>query len=49
MSGFKISELDHIVLNVSDIERSLQFYTGVMGLPLFETVELLESFGLSVP
>jgi glyoxylase I family protein len=32
MSGFKISELDHIVLNVGDIERSLQFYTDVMGL-----------------
>ncbi len=32
MSGFKITELDHIVLNVGDIERSLQFYTGVMGL-----------------
>jgi glyoxylase I family protein len=32
MSGFKISELDHIVLNVGDIERSLQFYTGVLGL-----------------
>ncbi|MGH8638514.1 MAG: Maf family protein [Burkholderiales bacterium] len=24
-------------------------YTGVMGLPLYETVELLESFGLSLP
>jgi catechol 2,3-dioxygenase-like lactoylglutathione lyase family enzyme len=32
MSGFKISELDHIVLNVGNIERSLEFYTGVMGL-----------------
>ena len=32
MSGIKISELDHIVLNVGDIERSLKFYTGVMGL-----------------
>jgi len=32
MSGFKISELDHIVLNVGDVERSLQFYTDVMGL-----------------
>jgi catechol 2,3-dioxygenase-like lactoylglutathione lyase family enzyme len=32
MSGIKISELDHIVLNVGDIERSLQFYTEVMGL-----------------
>jgi septum formation protein len=24
-------------------------YTGVMGLPLYETVELLESFGLNLP
>ena len=32
MRGFKISELDHIVLNVGDVERSLQFYTDVMGL-----------------
>jgi catechol 2,3-dioxygenase-like lactoylglutathione lyase family enzyme len=32
MSGIKISELDHIVLNVGDIERSLKFYTEVMGL-----------------
>jgi septum formation protein len=24
-------------------------YTGVMGLPLWETIELLESFGLSLP
>ena len=27
MAPFKITELDHIVLNVSDIERSLSFYT----------------------
>ena len=40
MSGFKISELDHIVLNVGNIERSLQFYTGVMGLK----AERLEEF-----
>ena len=40
MTGFKISELDHIVLNVGDIERSLQFYTGVMGLK----AERLEEF-----
>jgi catechol 2,3-dioxygenase-like lactoylglutathione lyase family enzyme len=32
MSGIKISGLDHIVLNVGDIERSLKFYTEVMGL-----------------
>lgn len=33
MAGIKITELDHIVLNVADIERSLAFYTGVLGLP----------------
>lgn len=32
MAGIKITELDHIVLNVADIERSLAFYTGVLGL-----------------
>ena len=28
----RIVELDHIVLNVSDIEQSLAFYTGTLGL-----------------
>jgi catechol 2,3-dioxygenase-like lactoylglutathione lyase family enzyme len=28
----RITELDHIVLNVGDIDRSLRFYTGVLGL-----------------
>jgi catechol 2,3-dioxygenase-like lactoylglutathione lyase family enzyme len=32
MSRIRITELDHIVLNVSDIERSLKFYTEVMDL-----------------
>jgi catechol 2,3-dioxygenase-like lactoylglutathione lyase family enzyme len=32
MSRIKITELDHIVLNVSDIDRSLQFYSEVLGL-----------------
>lgn len=32
MAGIKITELDHIVLNVADVERSLAFYTGVLGL-----------------
>ena len=32
MAKIKIIELDHIVLNVADIERSLQFYTEVLGL-----------------
>lgn len=32
MERIKIKELDHIVLNVGDIHRSLQFYTDVLGL-----------------
>lgn len=29
---FKINAMDHIVLNVADIERSMAFYTNVLGL-----------------
>ncbi|MBI3329554.1 MAG: VOC family protein [Nitrospinae bacterium] len=29
---FKISAMDHIVLNVEDIDRSLNFFTQVLGL-----------------
>lgn len=32
MGHFKITGLDHIVLNVGDIDRALRFYTGVLGL-----------------
>jgi glyoxylase I family protein len=30
--AIKITELDHIVLNVGDIDRSIAFYTEVLGL-----------------
>jgi catechol 2,3-dioxygenase-like lactoylglutathione lyase family enzyme len=30
----KIHALDHVVFNVSDIDRSLQFYGGTLGLPV---------------
>ena len=32
MTGLKITAMDHIVLNVSDVERSLAFYIDVLGL-----------------
>ena len=32
MPRIKIIELDHIVLNVSDIDRSLRFYTEILAL-----------------
>lgn len=33
MSAIRIIALDHIVLNVRDVDRSLSFYTGQLGLP----------------
>lgn len=32
MERIRITELDHIVLNVADIDRSLRFYMDVLGL-----------------
>jgi catechol 2,3-dioxygenase-like lactoylglutathione lyase family enzyme len=32
MEGLKVVEMDHIVLNVSNIDRSLGFYVDVLGL-----------------
>ena len=32
MARPKITELDHIVLNVDDIDRSVKFYTQILGL-----------------
>jgi len=32
MRPIRVTELDHIVLNVEDIDRSLAFYTQVLGL-----------------
>ncbi len=34
----KITEMDHIVLRVKDVEESMRFYSGVLGMPL-ERVE----------
>lgn len=30
----KLREIDHIVLRVTDLERMVQFYTGVLGCPI---------------
>lgn len=30
MTGFQIKHIDHIVLRVEDMARSLDFYTGVL-------------------
>jgi catechol 2,3-dioxygenase-like lactoylglutathione lyase family enzyme len=40
MKRITVTELDHIVLNVRDIDRSLEFYINVLGL----TPERLDEF-----
>jgi catechol 2,3-dioxygenase-like lactoylglutathione lyase family enzyme len=40
MKPIKVTELDHIVLNVGDIDRSLDFYEKVLGL----RIERLDEF-----
>jgi catechol 2,3-dioxygenase-like lactoylglutathione lyase family enzyme len=30
--GFRVTDVDHVVLNVADAERSLAFYAGELGL-----------------
>src|SRR5579859_6208107 len=32
MKSLRVTAMDHIVLNVHDIDRSLDFYTNVLGL-----------------
>jgi catechol 2,3-dioxygenase-like lactoylglutathione lyase family enzyme len=32
MKGIRITAMDHIVLNTTDVERSLAFYAGLLGL-----------------
>jgi glyoxylase I family protein len=48
MARIKITELDHIVLNVGDIERSLSFYIQVLGLK-GERVEEFKSGKVGFP
>lgn len=48
MGHFKITALDHIVLNVGDIDRAWQFYTGVLGLK-GERVELFRAGKVGFP
>lgn len=35
----EVTGLDHVVLHVRDLERSKQFYLGVLGLPVYRETE----------
>jgi catechol 2,3-dioxygenase-like lactoylglutathione lyase family enzyme len=32
--SYEVSDLDHVAVRVSDIERALEFYHGLLGLPV---------------
>lgn len=42
MAPIRVTELDHIVLNVADVERTLAFYTDVLGLKGERVLEFRE-------
>lgn len=48
MTHLKVTDLDHIVLNVGDIDRSLNFYIEVLGLK-GERVEEFKAGKVSFP
>jgi catechol 2,3-dioxygenase-like lactoylglutathione lyase family enzyme len=33
---FKLDGIDHVAINVSDLKRALEFYTGILGLKISE-------------
>ena len=39
LTNLKVVDLDHIVLRVKDVERAIEFYTGVLGLEPHRVVE----------
>lgn len=37
---FELGGVNHLALVCSDMERTVEFYTGVLGMPLIKTIEL---------
>ncbi len=35
----KISQIDHVAINVTDIRKSIDFYSRILGLQLLQTVD----------
>lgn len=43
--GFEFGGVNHVALVCSDMGRTVDFYSGVLGMPLIKTVELPEGSG----
>ena len=42
---FELGGLNHLALVCSDMERTVDFYTNVLGMPLIKTIELPTGMG----
>lgn len=42
---FNFKGLDHIALTISDMKRSVEFYNGVLGMPVLHTLEYANETG----
>ena len=43
--GFELRGVNHLALVCSDMERTVAFYSGVLGMPLIKTIELPVGMG----
>jgi catechol 2,3-dioxygenase-like lactoylglutathione lyase family enzyme len=43
--GFELGGINHLALVCSDMERTVEFYTNVLGMPLVKTIELPAGMG----
>jgi catechol 2,3-dioxygenase-like lactoylglutathione lyase family enzyme len=43
--GFEFGGINHLALVCSDMERTVAFYSGVLGMPLIKTIELPGDLG----
>jgi len=43
--GFEFRGINHLALVCRDMERTVDFYTGVLGMPLVKTIELPAGMG----
>lgn len=42
---FQLRGINHLALVCSDMEKTVEFYSGVLGLPLIKTIELPDGMG----
>jgi len=45
MAGFEFSGINHLALVCEDMDRTVDFYTNVLGMPLTKTIELTGNRG----